>query len=326
MKSTYFKIELEIDDGFNKLEDEIEETAMSEYECDGIEEYSMTEAEVDELLGERSYSGGDLPESVLDEVDFHNKSSKNSRKIFYFSQDKETGSSSERAQRFFEFLNNCKGVIHTSITEEDNQDWNEVWRKDFKTIEIDQELAIIPSWEKDESYKFPVYIYPGQGFGTGNHETTYLCLKGMKDNLAAINKSSVLDYGCGSGILGIAAKKVGFSEVDLYDIDHEALENAKVNIESNFSNDKTTFNLYLPKDKNQFKDQYDLIFANILAPVLEKIVSELKDKVSSQGILILSGILRDQEPWIKDAYEAKGFIHIKSEFKGDWCSIILKGG
>ena len=121
------------------------------------------------------------------------------------------------------------------------EDWNSEWRKSFETIDISPRLRVVPEWERDNwsNNEEALFIYPGMGFGTGNHETTFLCLQFL-DEIVFKRKEifdTCLDFGCGSGILGIAALKLTKKlSVDFCDLEVEALENCKNNLEINFPN------------------------------------------------------------------------------------------
>ncbi len=326
MNQSYYTVQVIFQSYDPDFVTEIHRKSINEFSCSGIEEFSMDEPAVDDLLGDRSYSGGDLPQSVIDEVnDFHQENQ--AKHIFYFSSDKNSEDKAN-AVEFLRFLNGFENkTFHASLSEEEVKDWNAVWRSQFKLIEIDKEMAVIPSWEKEKchgKFSYPIVIYPGQGFGTGNHETTFLCLKALKKFETGVPRERVMDYGCGSGILGIGARRLGFKKIDLYDIDPLALENSKINLTHNFD-DASYFRCLLPEDKSKFYSKYNVVFANILAPVLESISSELYELLESDGLLILSGILVEQEQRVREKYLKLGLELLNSEIKGDWCCLVFKG-
>jgi len=279
----------------------------------GIEEFSMEENEVDDLLGERSYSGGDLPESVLDEVvSFQDSQAKDVVKI-YIESEEETKSFCEEIKRLIN--------IELNYTKKEIQDWNESWKKDFQPIEINSKNVLIPSWydSANFSHENKVKIYPGMGFGTGSHETTFLCLKLLVEELDVQSFETCMDYGCGSGILAIYLNCLKEQKTtDYYDIDQDALDNCKVNLDLNKI--KSQSNLYLPKDQNKFLESYDLVFANILQNVL------LSEKDRIQGIssryLIISGLLNDQEGEVINSYSEMKLLKVLR--KNDWCALLME--
>lgn len=290
--------------------------AYQKYNCQGIEEFSLNEQEVDSMLGEKSYSGGNLPEDVLDSVDIFMTKSAHPRAYYFLDL--------EDAESFKKFC-----IIEldseTVITKIEEEDWNSSWRETYSVIEINEKLKIVPSWEKElhESSK-SLYIYPGMGFGTGNHETTFLCLKKYVELSKTQMIDSVLDFGCGSGILGLAVRRFNQeTQIDLYDIDHDAIINCKQNIELNeFSSEK--INTWGPEDKKRIKSSYDLVFANILldALVLEKEI--IISSVADGGYLVVSGLLKGQEEELIQVYESIGLALDSKEIKNDWVCVSFR--
>ncbi len=299
-------------------EDRVADKAMKDFNCLGIEEFSIDEPKVDDILGERSYSGGDVPETVIHEVeDVLSRESK--LKKFYF--DKKS-----LANHFLKELEESF-KLNPKLEVQETKDWNEEWKKSYKPILVSEELEIIPEWEKDtykSKAKKSLYIYPGMGFGTGSHETTFLC---MKIFMSIQNKaSSCLDFGCGSGILGIAYKMFSPDGVcDLYDIDPEALKNCEQNIELNKMSTHE-YSLILPKERKKIGRTYDLVFANILQNVLLAEAKYLTSCLTANGHLILSGLLAGQEDEVIQKYKGMNpkLSHVKTEKLGDWVAVYLK--
>lgn len=295
----------------------VESMAVNEFDTLGIEEFSLSEAEVDEILGERSYSGGDLPQDVIDEVESTVLQRPNNYRFFF--------GNSENAEEFHdkvkkEFL--CESQIEEKVSE----DWNAEWKKHYAPILVNNELEIIPSWMKDHKSqsKNQIYIYPGQGFGTGSHETTFLCLKLFTEEVLADKIQTVLDFGSGSGILGLATFKF-FPEakVDFYDIDVEANKNCFQNAETN-NLEEYAFRLLLPEVRDRMMKEYDVVFANILESILTLEKKALIDHTKSGGALILSGLLRHQAQGIIDSYTASGMKLVNHVEKGDWAAILMR--
>ena len=306
---------LDVDDE-KLLELELSSIAHNEFNCTGIEEFSIDEPKVDEILGERSYSGADLPRSVIDEVDLV-INTESSRRKFYFSN-------LEQTQAFALYLKETF-LIQSSVVTRDEQDWNAEWKKSYKKIEIDDEMNIIPAWDKADSSgnKGDIFIYPGMGFGTGSHETTFLCLKSVQAHKARLNSSMrCLDFGCGSGILGIALNKAYQIPCDLYDIDVDALKNCEQNIELNDLS-STDFKLLLPSERNQLQEKYEIIFANILQNVLTAEANYITNSLLENGLLILSGLLKGQEDEIIALYLSlnSDLEHTQTYVKNDWVAV-----
>jgi len=291
--------------------------AINEFESMGLEEYSLEEAQVDELLGDRSYSGGDLPLEVLEEVEEKVKLQNQNLRFFF--------SNENLAQTFFEVASKSL-LSEVQIEKAPVQDWNSEWKKHYSPIKIGPMLEIIPAWyEKNEdSLKHQILINPGMGFGTGNHATTFLCLKIFNEKINHLKLNNVLDFGSGSGILGLCALKLNQSlRVDFYDIDPEANRNCYQNAEINQLHE-LQFRLLLPEYRNLIEPKYDLIFANILENILLEESDFLFSRTSPNGFLILSGLLNHQVDKIINHYKAKGLSLISEEHLGDWGALLFK--
>jgi len=304
-----------------ELED-INSQAMTVFECDGVQEFSIDEAIVDEILGERAYSGGDIPGEVIDEVnDVARLHHLNLVYFFYQSED-----SIGLANKFIEFLKESKLADGITVEEKPWEDWNKEWRKFYSLIEVDEKLTVVPEWEKNNFEKSEndcVYIYPGMGFGTGEHQTTYLCLKLLMSVIGEVpHRGTCLDFGCGSGILGIAAIKKLSSEVVFCDIDPEALHNCLQNLDLNFKGVDLSGTTLVSRERFKSGVEHDLVFANILENVLIGEREELLDSVKKDGILIVSGLLNHQVDTIINEY--KEFKMISTLSKDDWSAILFK--
>lgn len=300
--------------------DEIVDLAMMKFKATGIEDFSIDEARVDEILGDRSYSGADLPQSVVDEVEETVLSEASRKKIIYFKI-------YDDAKAFKTFLDSK--AINSEIEEMEVKDWNEEWKKSYAPILITDELEIIPAWNKDNyksRAKNQIYIYPGMGFGTGNHETTFLCLKLLFDTKFKFKDVRCMDFGCGSGILGLSLRKIqNDSLIDLYDIDQGALDNCKQNVELNEISE-VGIRYQLPEQKIEFLKEYDIIFANILKNVLEFESDCILSLLKAKGSLIVSGLLDGQQDDIIQLYTSKlkTLEFKKVLIKGDWVAILFE--
>lgn len=303
---------------FNDIE-AINRCAIENFGCEGIEEFNISEDKVDEILGERAYSGGDVPDSVINEID-ELLSLEKGPKYFYRQKDK--------AEAFVSFLKTYD--LEGSLETQENLDWNEKWKEDYKTIKISNAMAIIPIWLKEQEsnkYPVPVLINPGQGFGTGTHETSFLCLEMLEKYKKVMNHDSCLDFGAGSGILAIAAKKIGFSNVELYDIDPAAMDNAIENIDHNFKEFETTeFSFFLPPDRDLIKKKYDLVFANILQNILLEEKNHLISTLKNGSFLILSGLLQEQLDSTANEYlEANPELKlVEKKTRGEWGVLVFQ--
>ena len=295
----------------------IEALAVSEFGAMGIEEFSLDEAQVDELLGDRSYSGGDLPLEILEEVETH-MSLRPGNYRFFFS---DSASASNFKQEIAGEL-----LCEVQIEECPQQDWNAQWKKHYSPIKVNQALEVIPSWQQDfnSSAAKQIFIYPGMGFGTGSHETTFLCLKLFTEELLSHNLERILDFGSGSGILGLSSLLFfPQAELDFYDIDPEANKNCFHNAEVNKLTD-TKFRLLLPEVRQLLRPNYQLVFANILESILLAEKENLIAKTEAGGHLILSGLLTHQASGVITSYVQAGLTLIRQEYKGDWAALLFR--
>ena len=167
----------------------------------------------------------------------------------------------------------------------------------FSPIRINDKLWIIPTWHKiQDKNAINLILDPGLAFGTGTHPTTHLCLLWLLKN---VNKNlSVLDYGCGSGILGIASKKIGAKKVIGVDIDNQAVDASKENSKMN------DVKIFWSNTKNKIEFKADLIVANILSSALIVLAPILAEHCKINGKIALSGILESQEDDIKKIYSS----------------------
>jgi len=158
------------------------------------------------------------------------------------------------------------------------------------------------------------------GFGTGDHATTFLCLRHMEDLIQAGSTfKSCLDFGCGSGILGIAAIKRSGAEVDFCDIDKNALNNCLQNLLLNFKERDLSGSGLISRDKFEKEKKYELVFANILEGILIQEKDIILGSLAQTGSLIISGILNNQVDSIINTYSELNVIKIYN--KGEWSSI-----
>ena len=175
------------------------------------------------------------------------------------------------------------------------QNWVQLTQSQFDPIRITDRLWIVPSWhESPDPDAINIQLDPGMAFGTGSHPTTRLCLEWLCDNIQA--GQSVLDYGCGSGVLGIAAAKLGAGEVLGVDIDDKALEAAAFNTEQN------RVTMQLQSSSTTLEAAFDVVVANILTNPLCVLAPALSARVAPGGRLVLSGVLETQTNQVIDAY------------------------
>jgi len=211
--------------------------------------------------------------------------------------------------------------FHTEVLQD--QEWERVWMKDFHPMSFGENLWIIPSnTATSEIEKITeggnattILLDPGLAFGTGTHPTTALCLEWLDQNPP--KGLTVVDYGCGSGILAVAAEKLGATRIIATDIDPQALTATKDNmLRNNIDADKIP--CYLPEDCP--KEPVDLVLANILCGPLLELFPQLSALVSKGGKIVISGLLEKQKQSIIETYSTH-FIDFNVSQQGDWIRI-----
>lgn len=181
------------------------------------------------------------------------------------------------------------------ITQVADQDWVKLTQSQFDPIHVSERLWITPTWhEAPTDGSINIELDPGLAFGTGSHPTTFLCLRWLDANMP--QNATVLDYGCGSGILAITAAKLGASHVVGVDIDKQAIRASLDNAKQN----QVNIDVYLPDE--QPEGQFDVVVANILANPLRMLGQMLSGRVKTGGQIVLSGILAEQVEEISALY------------------------
>ena len=238
----------------------------------------------------------------------------------------------EKLEHLKEELKEAEGLfgiepVSLESCEVDSFDWENNWKAYFKPFSVEN-IFIRPTWE--EAAPVPegsaeIVIDPGMAFGTGTHETTRLCLKAVSRYLKS--GDGFFDLGCGSGILGIAAARLGAADVTEVDIDAAAVETAKENFAVNGISENVHFLTGDLVGNDRLKAELagrkaDLICANIMAEVLAMMMPGLSAYLKKDGVLVMSGILDTKEELIKNAIaENKELEYIKTEHDGDWCAV-----
>lgn len=219
------------------------------------------------------------------------------------------------------------GDITSSQTED--IDWINNWKQFFQSFYIN-DILIKPTWEplkEEDKNKFLIEIDPGISFGTGKHETTQLCIRQIRKYLKEGER--VLDVGCGSGILSIAALKLGAGSVVGTDVDGDCItsthENMTVNHLAENSGEFYVGNLI---DDKAFQEKigtgYDLVVANILADIIIPMAPALYQCAKEQGVLITSGIIDFKENEVKEALEQAGFEILEVNHQGEWVNVTAR--
>ncbi|HAA45811.1 MAG: 50S ribosomal protein L11 methyltransferase [Halomonas sp. 54_146] len=200
-----------------------------------------------------------------------------------------------------------------------DRDWEREWMDDFTPLRMGQRLWIVPSWhEPPHADAVNLILDPGLAFGTGTHPTTALCLEWLDELAVAghLAEQTVLDVGCGSGILAIAALKLGASHADATDIDPQALQASRDNAERN-GIAEPDLSLYYPEQLND-NGSYPIVTANILAGPLVELAAMIAGHVAPGGRIALSGILANQADNVVEAYAAQGIAMDEPVIREGW--------
>lgn len=205
-----------------------------------------------------------------------------------------------------------KDGLHYKLEQLEDKDWEREWMDNFHPIRFGNRLWVCPSWRDiPDPDAVNVLLDPGLAFGTGTHPTTALCMQWLDQHVTS--GQTVVDFGCGSGILGIAALKLGASRVIGIDIDPQAIEASTANAQRNGVAGQ--IELYLPQNQPQL--QADIVVANILAGPLAELADIISAYVRPGGWLVLSGILEGQAQQVMQAYAAD-FIFDPVTINEDW--------
>lgn len=211
-----------------------------------------------------------------------------------------------------------------SASEISDLGWAENWKEHFKPRRIGRRITVSPSWEPYEGGEDEVVLTvdPGQAFGTGTHETTRMCLRLIEGLFEEGDPPRrALDFGTGTGILGIAAARLGAEQVLGNDIDPRAVETANENARINGVADR-----FRAADTplTAIGERFDLIVANILAEILIDVKREIASLCAPGGRLILSGILAEKGDWVTKEYATEGFSPAGRLEDGQWTALLLR--
>lgn len=215
------------------------------------------------------------------------------------------------------------GTGRISIHEVDEEDWATAWKKYYHPVQVSDTFTIVPTWEEytpSSEKENIIELDPGMAFGTGTHPTTTMCIRALEKTVQP--GDTVIDVGTGSGVLSIAAAKLGASTVQAYDLDPVAVESAKMNVELNKTDDVVTVgqNSLL----EGIEGPVDLIVANLLAEIILMFPEDAARVVKKGGLFITSGIIGAKEEIICDALKAAGFTIEEVLRMEDWVAIIAR--
>jgi len=214
-------------------------------------------------------------------------------------------------------------TLRHSILEED--DWADRWKVHFKPMRVGRRFVICPTWDVLQPAEGDrvIVMDPGRAFGTGHHETTRLCLAWLEgfSRDHRLDAMSLLDLGTGSGILAMAAALLGFERVVGVDIDEEAVEVARDNLLVNGLESRV---LLAAGSLDDLAESFHVVVANIQASPLMAMARPLVEHLHPGGMLVLSGLLTEQEPKVQATFEHEGLVLVQRRIDGEWCLLALK--
>jgi ribosomal protein L11 methyltransferase len=250
----------------------------------------------------------------------------------YLEMDDQIEETRQKLEESLYYLGRIQPLPAASYKQIADQNWMEAWKQHYRPILIGERLVILPAWmESPDPDRIAIKIDPGMAFGTGTHPTTQLCLELMEKQFGSSSSvhalSSVIDIGCGSGILSIAAIKLGAKTALGVDIDAGSIINARENANTNQVGDELILDVGSVQEILDGKFAFrkaPLVLANILAPVIVRLFdASLAALIEDKGAIILSGILQEQEQSVLEAAQAKGLRMNEREQMGDWVAMIM---
>ena len=214
------------------------------------------------------------------------------------------------------------GEGSVSLGKVKEEDWANEWKKYYKPTKVGQKIVVKPTWEEYEEQEGDLIIEldPGMAFGTGTHETTSMCIRELEKYVDETKR--VFDIGCGSGILAIAAAKLGAKEVVAGDLDEVAVKVSKENCEENNVSDKV-----IVKHGSLFEvveGKADVIVANIIADIIKILAKDVSKFLTEDGVFISSGIILAKIDEVVEALEQNGFEIVEIIKLGEWSAIVSK--
>ncbi|GIM32537.1 50S ribosomal protein L11 methyltransferase [Paraclostridium bifermentans] len=214
------------------------------------------------------------------------------------------------------------GEAIVELSQVDEEDWANEWKNYYKPAKIGEKIVVKPTWEDYEAKDTDLIIEldPGMAFGTGTHETTSMCIRELEKYVKP--ESKVFDIGCGSGILAIAAAKLGAKDVLAVDLDEVAVKVSKENIELNKV--EGSVNALHGNLMEVVKDKADIVVANIIADIIKILAKDIKQFMKDDAVFISSGIIHAKVDEVKETLTQNGLEIVHVESLGEWNAIVSK--
>ena len=223
---------------------------------------------------------------------------------------------SEDVMNEIQILKSDEFIVEYSVKTIEQTNWNEEWEKNFTPINVDNKVYVRAPFHDASTMDYEIVIEPKMSFGTGHHETTHMMIQHLLD--LDLTHKSVLDMGCGTGILAIFAAMKNARPIDAIDIDEWCVENTNENIEKN----NCEFISVFLGDAHLLKNQkYDIIIANINRNILLQDLASYKRCINSNGVLLLSGFYTEDEPLLQSKAKELGFEFLKKFERNNWLSL-----
>lgn len=238
----------------------------------------------------------------------------------YFAENKELEYIIQKIKERIKHHPMLKEKNHITISSVDEKDWAESWKKYYKPTKIGKNILIKPSWEEAEVGKDTILVEldPGMAFGTGTHETTMMCSEALENHVKP--GDLVYDIGCGSGILSIVAAKLGAKKVIGVDLDPVCVRVSSENIKIN--NVEDIVDIKRGDLLEVIEGNANVIVSNIIAEIIAKMVTSIKDYLKDKGVFIASGIIIEKIPLVENALLENNFIILDIVKKNEWACII----
>ena len=224
----------------------------------------------------------------------------------------------EKIRNLTEFgLSIGSGTVELSNVNQ--EDWESAWKQYFKPVHVTDRIVVKPEWEEysPQEGEIVIEIDPGMAFGTGTHETTSMCINQIEKNLKS--GDTVIDIGCGSGILSMAAVLLGAQRATGVDLDPVAVRVALENVELNNLQDK--IDILHGNLTDVIREKADIVVANIMADIILILLEDVREFIKDDGLFISSGIIQEKRAAVEARLLEKNFSIVEVETKGEWCAI-----